>query len=130
MPTEQAHRIIQARTMIRGAYGNDPTFDERRVTRFEMLGCTTALVRLSGAAPGILADIRLARRLSSGRVVRLLRENRADFQTFQDVMKYLEAVYAVHGWPLDRGDNAAAITAPAHRPGHRTAGVRGALVLA
>lgn len=98
MPTREAHRVLQARTIIDRAYKDDKTFDPAKAIRYELLGGgDTALVRLKG--DGLLVDIRFARRLSTGKVIRLLKENRSDFEAVKDVMRFLERVYAEHGGP-------------------------------
>ena len=98
MPTRQAHRVLQARMIIGRAYRDDKAFDPAKAIRYELLGAgDLALVRLKG--DGLLVDIRFARRLSSGKLIRLLKENRSDFRSVNEVMRFLERAYLEHGGP-------------------------------
>jgi len=99
MPTRAAHRAQEARRLIKAAYYDDPTFAADRALRYELLGERTALVRLKHREAGSWVDVRLAQEQSTGRVIRLLRENRAEFKSTHEFLEYLEQLYATYGDP-------------------------------
>ncbi|HXT17684.1 MAG TPA: hypothetical protein VN706_18740 [Gemmatimonadaceae bacterium] len=99
MPTRAAHRAQKARRLIRAAYRDDPTFSAERALRYELLGEQTALVRLKHPEAGHLVDVRLAQEQSTGRVIRLLRDNRSEFRSMHEMLEYFERLYGAYGGP-------------------------------
>jgi len=97
--TKAAHRAQRAKKLIRVAYADDPTFDPAKANRYELLGESTALVRLSHPDADCWVDVRLAQEQSTGRVIRLLRENRAAFRSVREMLSYFERLYATYGGP-------------------------------
>ena len=101
MPTEQAHRIVKARRLIRAAYGIDPTLDAARVIRYDLIGYSVAVVRLkdSTCADGAdgLMTLRVAQELPSGRVKQLRKANRTSLHGYPDIIMHLQALDDAYG---------------------------------
>ena len=98
MPTDQAHRILKARRLIRAAYGIDPKVDAARIVRYDLIGDTVAVVRLRDHvkdSPSM--TIRVAQQLPSGRVKQLRKANRTGLTIYPDAFIYLETLHAVYG---------------------------------
>lgn len=95
----QARRVAKARRLIRQAYGLDPRKDADRILRVELLGEHVALVRVRANEPDAPPLLWLAQELSTGRVVRLRRENREHLASVSEMFKVLESLYAVYGGP-------------------------------
>ena len=105
MPTTQAHRTRRARRIIQRAYGGQRSSDAARLTCFELLGERTAVARVRPEAGRKIAGIVVAQELTSERTIRLLRENRNDFQSLRELFAYLDELYERYGGP--RGEAAA-----------------------
>lgn len=98
MPTDQAHRILKARRLIRAAYGIDPKADAARIVRYDLIGDAVAVVRLRGLVvdpPSM--TIRVAQQLPSGRVKQLRKANRTSMAVYPDAFDYLEALHDAYG---------------------------------
>jgi hypothetical protein len=98
MPTEQAHRIVKARRLIRAAYGIDPAVDAARVIRYDLIGDSVAVVRLKHrtCADGLMT-VRVAQELPSGRVKQLRKANRTGLHGYPDIIQHLQALDDAYG---------------------------------
>jgi hypothetical protein len=98
MPTEQAHRIVKARRLIRAAYGIDPAVDAARVIRYDLIGDSVAVVRLKDrtCADGLMT-LRVAQELPSGRVKQLRKANRTGLHGYPDIIQHLQALHDAYG---------------------------------
>lgn len=98
MPTEQAHRIVKARRLIRAAYGIDPALDAARVIRYDLIGDSVAVVRLKdrACADGLMT-LRVAQELPSGRVKQLRKANRTGLHGYPDIIQHLQALDDAYG---------------------------------
>jgi hypothetical protein len=98
MPTEQAHRIVKARRLIRAAYGIDPALDAARVIRYDLIGDSVAVVRLKDRTrTDGLMTLRVAQELPSGRVKQLRKANRTGLHGYPDIIEHLQALDDAYG---------------------------------
>ncbi|HEY9229350.1 MAG TPA: hypothetical protein VIP11_22065 [Gemmatimonadaceae bacterium] len=97
MGIRQAQRVRTAHRFIKAAFGIDAARDPR-VCRVELLGDCVAVARVR--VPGCTVPrLVVARRQSTGRVIRLRRESRADLATLGELVSCLEHLYARFGGP-------------------------------
>ncbi len=98
MPTDQAHRILKARRLIRVAYGIDPRADAARIVRYDLIGDAVAVVRLCERPPDrVSMTIRVAQQLPCGRIKQLRKANRTGLLIYPDAFDYLQSLHDDYG---------------------------------
>lgn len=94
-----AIRAKRARRIIDRAYGIRPGEKNRRPVRYELLRDSVALVVVT-RTKSALAEIKLARALPDGRVVRMHKESRRGFESVNEQIAYFDHLYKKYGNPL------------------------------
>ncbi|HTR78717.1 MAG TPA: hypothetical protein VMH39_11425 [Gemmatimonadaceae bacterium] len=97
--TEPGLRSQIARRIIKQAYGIDPKRTAARIVRYELIGESVAVVVLREDGPESTIEVRVAQRLTTGRVIQLEHANRCGLRGYREIVEHLEALYHEYGTP-------------------------------